>query len=178
MAELTVARTYGDALFQVAKEQNIIDEIWQDLSDFRKVLEANPDFRKFLTSPAISNEDKTKEVREIFEGQVNGMFLNFLCVLIEKGRVGAYGDIARAYMNIVDEYRHISFGKIYSAVPLTEEQVEQFEQEAGKLLGENIQLRNIVQPDLIGGVSIQVGGRMIDASVKTRLRELSQLLIK
>ena len=77
-----------------------------------------------------------------------------------------------------DKYRGQAYGKIYSAVPLTQEQVAEFEEQTGKLLREKIQLKNKVDKNLLGGVKILIDGKMIDASLRSGLNELRQNLYK
>jgi len=80
--------------------------------------------------------------------------------------------IVGAYKDLINKEEGFSYGKILSVKPLSEERLHRFEEETGKLLKLNVKLENTVAPDLIGGVKVYVDGKVIDASIKSRLKEL------
>lgn len=174
--ELIVAMTYGRALFDAAVELDKIDEIKEEIDQIDQILKKEQDFVSLLCNPAIPVIKKKNMIRNVFEGRVCGEVLSFLYILIDKGRMFHYHRIVKEYLRLMDEYRGEAFGKIYSAVPLSEKQVEQFERETGKLLHEKIKLRNKIDKHLLGGVKIMVDGKLIDASLRAELKALEHKL--
>ena len=172
MAELIVDLTYGRALFQAAAEVNKVSVISNEADGLIETLKKEPDFARFLVTPAISAKEKKDVVERIFEGRICDELLNFLRVLIDKGRTRRLVSIIAVYKDLINKVEGFSYGKIMSVAPLTEGRLKRFEQETGKLLKKNVRLENIASPDLIGGVKVLVDGKIIDASIKGRLKDL------
>lgn len=177
MAELAVAMTYGEALFGAAKDLDKVDEISGNLKDLAAIFESEPDFYTFLSSPSIPAKDKKQVIKEVFTGKLCDEFNNFLCILIDKGRIGAYAQIVKVYDEILSREEGYSYGRIVSVQPLNPAQLEKFESETAKLLNTKVHLKNETDPSLIGGVVIYVEGKIIDASVRNRLQTLAGSLM-
>ena len=176
MAESVVSLTYGAALFEAAKELGKEDEILGELETLETVLEETPKFAEFLNSPAIMAQEKKKVISESFEGKFSKEMINFLFVLTDKRRTSEIKKIRRQYIRLYDEERGKAVGEIYSADPLSKEQLARFEEEMSKLLRKSIKLENIVDKKLIGGIKIQVDGKMIDKSIRGDLDALLRTL--
>lgn len=176
--ELIVAMTYGRAIFDAARELDKIDEIREEIEAIDGILKKEPDYVSLLSNPAIPLAEKKAMVRNVFEGRISQEVLSFLYILVDKDRMNHYHRIVKEYLKLMDKYRGQAYGKIYSAVPLTEEQVAEFEEQTGKLLREKIQLKNKVDKNLLGGVKILIDGKMIDASLRSGLNGLRQNLYK
>ena len=172
MAELVVDLTYGSALFQAAKDVNKVALISEEATGFLELLEKEPDLHEFLNTPAIAAIVKKDVMTNIFRERISTELLNFLYILIDKGRTRHLPKIIARYKDIINREQGFSVGKILSVEPLGEERLEQFEKETGKLLKLNVKLENMTAPDLIGGVKIFVDGKVIDASIKSRLKDL------
>lgn len=172
--ELIVAMTYGKALFDAALELDKLDEIKEEIDQIDRILKHEQDFVGLLCNPAIPVIKKKTMIRNIFEGRVGEEVLSFLYILIDKNRMFYYHKIVKEYLRLTDEYYGEAYGKIYSAVPLSPQQLMQFEEETGKLLRERVKLKNKIDPELLGGVKIMVGGKLIDASLRTGLEGLAQ----
>ena len=104
--------------------------------------------------------------------------INFLFVLVDKSRTAEISKIRKQYMRLYDKERNMAEGEIYSAIPLSEEQLAKFEEQMSALLHKQIKLRNIVDKELIGGIKIQVDGKMIDKSLRADLDGLLRSLKK
>lgn len=178
MAELTVARTYARALFGAAKDLDKLEVIAEDLKDMEQVLGNETELVRFLSMPSIPQSEKIDALRDIFSGMVSEEFLIFICILIEKGRLSQFERIAREFDAIRNEEEGFSAGVIYSSIPLTQDRLEKFEEETGRLLREKVRLTNEIDESLLGGIKILINGKMIDASVKTRVSALADAIIK
>lgn len=166
MAESVVSLTYGAALFEAAKELGKEDEFLRELETLDEILADTPEFAEFLDSPAIVGADKKRILTNSLEGRFSREMVNFLFVLVDKNRTAEIRKIRKQYIRLYDKERGLAEGEIYSADPLSEEQHARFEAEMSKLLQKNIKLRNIVDKNLIGGIKIQVDGKMIDRSIR------------
>ena len=178
MDSLRVDTTYGGALFEVAKDAGKVQEILEDLKALSSVFVDNPDFDKFLMVPTISVTEKKRVVKEIFSGKVEKETLNFLRILIEKRRLGAWEGIVKQYEIMVDEGNGKTKGVVYSVVPLTEENILKLEEEIEKMLSKKVKLENRIDDTLIGGVVVYVDGMLIDVSIKKRLDDLKKAMFR
>lgn len=173
MAELTVDLTYGTALYQAAAETDKQREILEEGCFLADLLKSEPELNMLLKSPAIAAEQKKALLCDIFEGKLVPELVNFLCILIDKGRFTHFARIMRVYGRLYDSREGILKGTIYSVEPLDEDRLAEFEKQTGKLMGGNVILENQTDKSLIGGVKILVNGKIIDASIRNRLNKIA-----
>ncbi|MDR2354846.1 MAG: ATP synthase F1 subunit delta [Clostridiales Family XIII bacterium] len=176
MDALTVATTYGAAMFEVARDLDKIEAMEKDLAALDGIFRDEPDFFNLVCNPGIDAQGKKNAVKAVLEGRVDKELLNFLFILIDKRRIGGFHAIVKAYRAQVNANLGVSIGTAYSAVPLSEDRLKRLETETGKLLQKNVRLDNQIDKEIIGGVRIFVEGKLIDASVRTRLDSLKDRL--
>lgn len=174
--ENIIAMTYGKALFDAAAELNRIREIEEELKALDEIFKREAAFARLLHSPAVTAGEKKTMLRQVFDGRVREEVLSFLYILIDHDRMGQYHAIVKNYLKRKDAWLGEAYGKIDSAAPLTEEELRGFEEETGRLLGKKVTLRNRIDPAVLGGVRIQVGGRLIDATLRSALDGLRESL--
>jgi len=171
-----VDSVYGSALYQAAVDTGKTDLILDEAYGILEILKNEPDLQELLNFPVIAAESKKEIVTAIFEGKICDELLNFLCILIDKGRTGHLARIINRYKELINKAEGVAYGKILSVEPLSPDRLGKFEEETGKLLSLNVKLENSLAPDIIGGVKIFVDGKAIDASVKSRLKDLRSSL--
>ena len=174
MDSLTVDHTYGQALFDAANEQGKINEIMEEYKAVSEVFKNNPQLKRLFLIPTVSALMKREVAKNVFEGRISKELLNYIYVLIDKRRVGAFDDIRRHYDKLVRENDGMIKGLIYSALPMDEDRIEAFEEKIGATLEKKVSLANRIDKSLIGGVRIYIDGKLYDASVKTRLENIRQ----
>lgn len=172
--ERAIADIYARGMYAAARDAGKTDEVREELLGLRDILRAEKLFRRFLQDPAISRDEKKEKIRTIFDGKVTDETRNFLCLLVDKGRMALFPKITEQYVAIDDAEHAVAEGVIQSAVPLTPDQLSRFEEQVGAFYGKKIVLRNRVEPKLIGGVKIYAEDRLIDASLASRLEELNE----
>lgn len=171
-----IAQAYGKALYEAAEAAGKEEQILEEITCLAGLMETEDAFRKFLGSPAVTKEAKKEFAETSLRGQVSDEMVNFLFVLIDKERVWHLARIARVYRRRFDEERNVAEGKIYSAAPMPEDQVESTEAAMSRLLGKRVELENEVDTRLIGGMKIQVDGKLLDRSLKGELAMLLAVL--
>lgn len=171
--ELAVAMVYGKALFDAALELDKVSEIKEEIKQINEIFKAEDDFYMLLTNPSISVLNKKDIIKNVFEGRVMTEVLSFMYILADKGRVIHFDKIVKEFEKLESEQSGVTDGIAYSATPLTKDQLKKLEQETGKLLNKNITLTNAIDKTLIGGVKIMAEGKLIDASIRSRLNRLS-----
>ena len=182
MAKL-VSKTYGDALFELALEENKIDSLQEEVLAVLEVLAENQDLGKLMNHPKISKEEKTAIVEEIFKGRVSSELSGLIYMLTEKGRFGEVGDVLNYFLDRVKEHKNIGTAYVSTAMELSDAQkaaVEKRLLETTKYV--EFEMHYSVEAELIGGMVIRIGDRVVDSSIKTKLydltRELSNIQLK
>lgn len=176
--ELVVAMTYGQALFDVAKEVDKLAIIEGEITQIDQILKKEDAFISLLQNPAVPLAKKKQMIRNVFEGKVQQEVLSLLYILVDRGRMSYYHYIVKEYLHLYDAERGDAYGKVYSAVALTPEEIERIARETGKLLKKKILLKNVIDPSLIGGIKVAVDGKLIDASFSSQLKQLQSRIHK
>ncbi len=172
-----LGRVYAEALFACTREQSA--EILEVLDTLvTEVFRVDAEFEAFLSSAAITREQKDKAIRGAFEGRVPDVFVNFLLVLNDHGRLELLRPIRIAYRDILDEQRGRMRVHVRVARPLTEEQAQRLSSELRAGFNREPVLHTVIDPELLGGLVVQVDDWLYDASVRTRLQNLQQQLIE
>jgi len=171
MAATVKTMRYARAAFELAREQNRLDE-WQ--ADLEKVAAAaEPEVLAFLESPKVSFKDKAGLLKKQFEG-VEPLVLNLLYLLVEKRRIGIVGEVAAGYRRLLESHRGIERAEVATAIPLSQAELESLKKRLGKLMDKEIILKTRVDPSLISGMVARVGDKVIDGSTRSRLAVLKR----
>lgn len=177
MVEL-VTRNYTDVIFDLAKEENQVVEIGAELEGIASILEQNPEFIMLLSSPQITKIDKLKAVDEIFQGKISSTTLNFIKVLIDNRRSEYLLEIAKRYKNNEREFLGIAYVEATTAVPMDEDQKQKLVKTLETKLGKQIELNNMIDSSIIGGMKIKIGEKALDGTLTNRLKELQSEISK
>jgi len=163
-----IAEVYARSLFEVAKEHDELEEVHEQLGQFADVLAENRQLQVFFFSPYFSSEEKKDNVPRVIEGG-NEYFVRFLQVLAEKHRLPVLFRIRRAFDELWAKEQNLLEVSVTSAVELDEETVKGIGKKIEEQTGQRVELSSAVDPDLIGGIVIRVGNKILDASVRNRL---------
>ncbi|QEL17042.1 F0F1 ATP synthase subunit delta [Limnoglobus roseus] len=173
-----LARVYAEALLAVAAKTNQRDEIGDQLDDvIRNVFATKPEVEAFLNNPTISKRQKEPLLREAFAGCAEPI-RNLLGVLNQNNRLGLVRSLAAVYRDLRDQHAGRLRVTVKSAVPLSDEQVNQLKATLEKSLNKSPVIVPVVEPELIGGLIVQIGDRVIDTSVRTRIQTLRAQLME
>lgn len=178
MAKL-VSATYGEALFELAAEEGREEEFLDEVNQLKVLLGENPDFGRLMNHPKILKEEKLKVLGNVFSGRMSKELLGFLHLVVTKDRYGEIDAILDFFVNKVKEQKRIGIAYVTTAISLNETQKKEIEE---KLLATTsfvkMEMHYRVDEDLIGGMVIRIGDRVVDSSVKTKLFELQRELLK
>jgi len=165
------ARVYAEALFDVAKEKGKLDTIGADLGQFADALEGNRELQVFLFSPHFSSAEKIEGLRRAIDG-AEPELVNFLELLIEKGRMTEAFRIRREFEQMWKvENKRIDV-TVTSAVELDPAVVAKVGEEIERQTGQTVELASRVDDEILGGIVLQVGNMVLDASIRSRLEKL------
>jgi F-type H+-transporting ATPase subunit delta len=166
-----IAQVYARALFEVATEQDSLDEIHDELGAFADAMNENRQLTQFFFSPYFSATEKKEGLERAVTG-ANPAFANFLQALIERHRMPAIFRIRVEFEGLWDEARKLLPVTITSAIALDSDTVKQLGERIGQRVDRHVELSADVDPDIIGGVVLRVGNVILDASIKNRLEQL------
>jgi F-type H+-transporting ATPase subunit delta len=166
-----IARVYARSLFEVAKEQDTLDEVREQLGEIADAVSGDRELQVFFFSPYFSTEEKKDGLRKVIEG-ADPAVLNFLELLVEKHRMPALFRIRRVYDELWEHENKLLPVEITSAVELDEEIARRIGDQIGQQTGQRVELTKTVDPDIIGGLVLRVGNSILDASIRTRLETL------
>ena len=172
-----LAQVYARSLFQVAREQNVLDDIHDQLGIWSDTLSENRDLQVFFFSPRFTSNEKKDAIRKIIDGG-DERFVNFLELLAERHRLPVSFRIRRAFDDMWREENKLLSVQVTSAVDLDEALVKSIGERIEERTGRRIELTSKVDPDIIGGLILQVGNRILDASVHGRLERLRRQITK
>ena len=164
-------RRYARALFEAAQERNRLEEVQRDLSDFVDAVREVPELRALLRDPVLDRRVKIAALSDVLAGS-DELVRNFVLVLTEQGRAGELEETEREFERfLADETGRLSL-ELATAIELSDEEAGQIVQQIEHASGRNVEATRRVDPDLLGGVVLQVGSLRLDASLRGRLERL------
>ncbi len=176
MAKL-VSKIYGDALFQTAMEEGRLDEFFAQAKTVKEILGEHGELFKLMDEPKIDREEKQKILETIFGGKIADELTGLFLLLLEKGRFKDTGRVLEYFLLRVKEEKKIGIAKVVSAMELTDGQKTKIEKRLLETtMYVSFEVEYLVNPSLIGGLTIQIGDRIVDGSIRTKLEKLAGVL--
>ncbi len=178
MVELvTIARPYAEAIFALAKERDELSK-WSDMLTLLVTVFDDPRIQAAIANPKVTKADIERLILAVCGEQVDANARNFIQLLVENGRLSAVAEIRRLFDLLKSEDEGIVEAQISSAFPLDGQELEKIVSLLSKRYQKNISPTVDVDSDLIGGITVQVGDKVWDASVRGRLQEMAAALTK
>ena len=171
-----VGSVYGQALYDLALEEALTKPVLDELEVLLLGFEAEPDFVRLLSTPTLTKQERCQILDQSFRGKVQPYVLNFLKILTEKGYMRHFSDCCTAYREQYYKDNDILLVKAVTAVPMTKEQLVKLTRKLGTIIGKQIELRNQVDPDVLGGVRLDYDGKRLDDTVSHRLEAVRAML--
>ena len=175
----TITTPYAEAFLQVAESRNEVDEIVSQSKSILEIWSQSLDFRDAMSSPVLEIEIKKLILEKIFANQVTPSFLNLLKLLADRQRIGILNSVLERLLELYREQRNIALATVTSATALNDDQQGEIMKTVQSVAGtDNLELDLKVDPALIGGFVINVGSKVIDASLSGQVRRLGLALAK
>ncbi|MGD9694155.1 MAG: ATP synthase F1 subunit delta [Thermoleophilia bacterium] len=172
---MSVALTYAEALYESAVDGDAVADVARDVSGFADAIEGSAELRAVLDNPEIDTRAKKAVLGELAAG-AHPLVGNFLQVLIDRGRIGEFREIARAFGERVAQAQGRLEVQAVTAVPLPADLRERIVNSIREKTGSEVELTESVDPEIIGGLVLRVGAAVVDGSVRHRIDELRQSL--
>ncbi len=167
----TAARRYAEAAFDIGRSDGTLDPWERDLSRLAALLES-AELRRFLEHPAVPFARKESVLQQVAGGDVSREALALVLLMVRRGRPGAIGRMIEHFGELLRRERGIQLAEVRSALPLDEGQRRAVEERLAAITGDRIEMREMVDEDLIGGIAVRIGDTLYDASVRSRLERL------
>ncbi|MEX2202693.1 MAG: ATP synthase F1 subunit delta [Actinomycetota bacterium] len=171
-----VVRGYAEAMYSIAEAEDELEPVEEQVYAFAKMVEKRAKVREALIDPELPNENKRNLIGEVLGERANPVAVNLLGMLVEQGRARDIGRIAESLAEVAAERRQQVVGEVRSAVPLTDAQRRRLAEALSSATGRKVEVKMIVDPDLVGGVVARVGDVIFDGSIRSRLDEAKQQL--
>src|SRR3954466_8848622 len=166
-----IAQVYARSLFEVAREQDKLDELREQLGQFAAAPGGDHNLQVFFFSPYFSTTEKQDGLERAIDG-ADPILVNFLKLLIENHRMPVLFRVRRAYAAMWEEANKLLPVSVTSAVELDITTISQIGDRIAEQTGRKVELSSTVEPDILGGIVVRVGNAVLDASVRNRLEQL------
>ncbi|HAX73924.1 MAG TPA: ATP synthase F1 subunit delta [Firmicutes bacterium] len=172
-----IASTYATALFDIALEANILEDVKSDFDALVKALNEEKQIMDILRHPKIDKKEKKSLLNLAFSTHANKMLVNFIMLLIDKDRIENVFEMQVTFNELVNTHLGITEGTVYSAVALTEAQLQQLTDTFTKKLNQKVQFNTVIDSSLIAGYKVNLNNMVYDNSVKLQLKNLKNNLM-
>jgi F-type H+-transporting ATPase subunit delta len=166
-----IAQVWARALFEVAMEHDLLDEVREQLGAFADALNDNRDLMVFFFSPYFSTEEKKDGLKRAVT-DAEPVFMNFLEAMIERHRMPAIFRVRARYDELWEDERDLLPVEVTSAIELDKAIVGSIGKRIGEQTRRTVELSSKVDPDILGGIVLRVGNLVLDASIRNRLEQL------
>ena len=168
-----IGEPYAQALMSLAQQNDLAEQFGETFRDLESLLSESQEFKDFVLNPVIKNEDKKSVLKQVM-GDANPYLLNFIMLLVDKRRIIFLESIVEQYLSLLRQLNQTVLAEVTSARELNDEQKGRIvEKVKGIVEARDVELKTSVDPNLIGGVIIKVGSKVIDASLRGQLRRIS-----
>ena len=170
------SKEYGTALFSLAMENQAEQEYAEALEVILAAFEETPEYIEFLASPGIPKTERIDAIEQAFGANLPEYVVSFVKLLCEKGHIRSFKACVHEYNKLLDVSKNVSVAKIVSAVELTDSEKERLKQKLEKMSGHFVELECTVDASLMGGLVIEMDGKVIDGSLQRRLQEVKEVM--
>jgi F-type H+-transporting ATPase subunit delta len=173
----SLAGRYASALFDLARDQRQIESVGKSLDALGAALLDSKDFNELVTSPLVSREEAGKAFAALApQLGLDPVTAKFLAVLARNGRKGQLRNVIRAFRRLAAEHRGETTAEVVTARPLNDDQLSALRQQLRSRAGREVSIHAAVDPNILGGIVVQLGSQQIDASIRTKLNRLAQAM--
>ena len=178
MKENILAKRYANALFQLAKERRILEPIQSEVDLLVSSVNGSADLQQLLQSQDIKKNEKKNVIEKVLQKRVSQVFLNFVMLLLDKNREALFLTIAREFHSMYERHNKRTRAAAITAEPLDVKSTKALKQFLDKTFDSDVQIENRLDPSILGGLIVNVEGKVFDGSVQSQLRRLRVQLLE
>ena len=169
-------REYGDGLFELCAEEGLDDQALGELDCLNTLFRQQPDFVRLLMNMTLSRDERLHIADTALRGQVHPYILNFIKILVERGAVSEFGSCVEAYRERYAKAHDMAEAEVTTATPLSDAQRQALTARLEKMTGQRIRLKERVNPEVVGGVLLELNGKRYDNTVRQRLDNIRRAI--
>ena len=174
---ITVAQKYTEALLQNAKNQNQVNEVFDDLKTVLTTILNSQDLKDFLEAPLVSVKDKQDVLTQIFQNNISEYVFNLLFLLVERNRFNVFQTIFVCYEKQVDAINNILRATVKTVIELDDDIKGRLSQKLNEKFQKNVLIDYQIDSSLIAGLVVQIDDKVIDASLATKFEKMKKQLV-
>lgn len=169
-----MAGRYASALYELAREQNLVDKVSSDLKDFAGLISRSPDLERLIKSPVFTADEQLKGLSTLLDkAGIDGLSANFLKMVASKRRLFAIEKMIADFNSLVDHDRGVTRAEVTVAEPLNDRHMDSLRQALQQASdGQSVEIDVKVDSSIIGGIIVKLGSRMVDGSLKSKLNSI------
>ncbi|MBR4711925.1 MAG: ATP synthase F1 subunit delta [Clostridia bacterium] len=171
-----ISKEYAAALFSIALEKGRVSRWEEQLRGIGALLRAEPDYVRLLTSPDIPAEERVGLMRKAFAGCADDELVSFAALVCRRGRAAQLPEAIVRFCQLADEHARIQVATVISARPLLDDEKKRLIRALERKTGTTVELQCEVDPSVMGGLRVMIDGRVIDGTVRERLREIKEVI--
>nr|YP_009628885.1 ATP synthase CF1 delta subunit [Balbiania investiens]QBX88668.1 ATP synthase CF1 delta subunit [Balbiania investiens] len=172
-----IALPYAEALLDSAQKSNILDRVNEEVTIVSQLLMGSDKLMIFLANPLISPISKKEVIRKLFSEQVSSTILTFMLILVDRRRIAIIDSILDRYLNLAYSLESLLVATVTTSIMFTDEQKIALVKKLEVMTGNSqIKLEIAIDPQLIGGFTIQIGSKFIDTSLRGQLKDIASFL--
>jgi len=172
-----ITNRYATAFIELAEKHNLLDKFDADLALIKETLRQSKDLNDFLQHPIVNNNDKCDVIEKIFGADISNFSLNLVKLLIEKNRVFILSSLSSHYTELLNKKRNISKAQVITAVHIDDEVLNRVKDKLEKMFEKQIYIESNIDEDIIAGMIVKIGDKIIDGSIKTKIQKMKKQLI-
>lgn len=173
-----VAERYAQGLFELARETGTVQEKKEQADLILEAFDSNPDLAVFLRAVKVTRNEKKDVIEQVFSRAADRDTVNFIKLLIDKGRIGYFREIISEFIRLADNELGLGRAVVESARRLNPEDLERIRKALEKKTGRKITIAEKINPDLIAGIKVTVGNNVTDITMRTKINSMKEALLK
>lgn len=176
MSEIRIASRYAKSLIELSEEKGILEDVFKDMQLFSQVVQENKQFHLLLKNPIVHADKKQAIIKALFGKRFNKVTMTFFDLIIRKSREAYLLQVAEQFISQYNEKKGNISATVITSIPLSDDLRKQFRQIIKQATGKEVDLKEMVKEDIIGGFILKMGDKQVDESLKTKLEALKHQL--
>lgn len=169
---------YAQALFQLVRAEGLLDRVEEELTHFQKTIASHGALKEFLSAPDIAAAGKKSALFEIFGQALTPLVRHWIETVVDHGRQRKLPLMIEAFFGLAEEAREKVTAEVITSIPLSEDLAKRFEEELSKVTRKRVFVKPLVDESILGGVIVKLGDKVIDGSLRHRLEEVKQEMMR
>jgi F-type H+-transporting ATPase subunit delta len=171
------AKRYSAALFEAARSCGRVEEFLKQMDELNAVLVQNPQFMQILRHPNLQLDEKKKMVNKAFKGRIDNEILSLIYILLDHDKIQEFFKVNLHYRDMVYKYKGIKIAYVTTAVKMNDDEIDDIRMRLSKKYACTIEVRNMVDPGVIGGVCLKVEDEITDGTVRGNFEKMRKTLM-